>query len=87
MEISDISALYITYSQGEKVIVDKSIQDITISAEKTLIVSLKLTQEDTLKFIKGNVEIQIRLKTKGGEALASKPINTYVDKILKDGVI
>ena len=87
MEVADISALYVTYSQNGIVIVDKSLNDVTISVKDNLIVTLKLNQEDTLKLSEGKVKIQIRLKTSDGVAMASNIINTYASEVLKDGVI
>lgn len=87
MEVADISALYVTYSQNGIVIVDKSLNDVTISVKDNLIVTLKLTQEDTLKLSEGKVKIQIRLKTSDGVAMASNIVNTYASEVLKDGVI
>ena len=53
-------------------------------------VSLTLTQEDTLKLQqqpRSQAEIQIRVRTTAGEALASDIMSVYVGRILKEGVI
>ena len=52
------------------------------------VVTVQLTQEDTLAFQnKGAVQIQIRLRTAAGDALASDIIKVDVGRVLKDGVI
>lgn len=87
MELSDISAVYVTYSQDSKVVVEKALDDISISTDDNIMLTVSLTQEDTLKFSSEKVKIQIRLKTIAGTAMASNIITTYVDEILKEGVI
>lgn len=87
MEIADLSAVYVSYSQNGKVVVEKALNDLSISTKENLIITVSLTQEDTLKFSEGKVKIQIRLKTTTGAAMASDVITTYANEILKDGVI
>lgn len=84
-ETSLLSAVYITFAQNEKAVIEKELHDCTAEG-RTL--TLRLTQEDTLKLVhSANVAIQLRAKTNAGEALASNIITTSVYKILKDGVI
>lgn len=83
-----VSAVFITYAQNGRVMLEKSTEDIVVG-ENTL--TVKLTQEDTLQFFApytdNEVEIQIRLKTTAGEALASEKIITTVSDVLKEGAI
>lgn len=92
-----ISALYITFVQGDKTILEKTIDDVTIDGNK---ITLSLTQDDTLLFeaplsqpqppfskMPDIVLIQLRLRDENGNAVASQIIKTTVDAILKDGVI
>jgi hypothetical protein len=84
-EISLLEVLYISMSQNGNVVIEKEISDCSIDGNT---LAIKLTQEDTLKFLYGsNVKIQIRAKTKEGEAIASNIITTSVENILKNGVI
>lgn len=84
-DVTLIENAYITFSQNGEVVLEKSLSDCEKSADK---LTLRLTQEDTLKFISPNiVEIQLRVKTFENDALASNIIKTSVEKILKDGVI
>lgn len=76
--------IFITYKQGEKTIVEKSTDDITVT-ESAFIV--KLSQAETLLFSPGQVRIQIRVKTVMGEALASNIITVPTEELLKDGEI
>ena len=82
--LDDVKSLYVTYSQGNTVVLDKAIDDVIIDGNT---ITVKLTQEDTLKFSNAQVNIQIRFKTNQGKAMASNIISTYVNNVLKDGVI
>lgn len=55
------------------------------------LVTLSLSQEDTLKMKQQDgmaiAEVQLRVRTKDGSALASNIMQIRVDRILKEGVI
>lgn len=75
---------YITFSQNRTQVLDRELSTCTMNGTK---ISMELSQEETLKLRAKICEIQIRLKTKNGEVLASNIMRTLVDRILKDGVI
>lgn len=84
IDLTSADVMYITYSQKGVTVIEKSLPDITVTADK---IEVTLTQEDTLKFdAQQKLEIQIRAKL-DGEAIASDIIETTVGKILKEGVI
>ncbi len=86
-DTSSIEEMYITMSQNDKVVLEKAMADCSCSGKA---ITLNLTQEDTLKLEQkpdAQAEIQIRIRTKEGEALASDIIRVYVGRILKEGVI
>lgn len=76
--------VYVTYMQKGKVIVEKSNENLDITSD-SLVVSL--TQEDTLKFAPGDVEVQIRYVKADGSADASNIMTISATRILKDGQI
>ena len=84
VDLREATALYVTYKQNSRVILEKTLADATI--EETS-VAVTLTQEETLAFSKGTVMIQIRAKFADGAAIASNIITANVNAILKDGVI
>ena len=85
ISLADVEALYITYSQRDKVIIEKSLEDVEINGH---LINIKLTQEDTLSFNDADeVLIQIRARLSDGTAVASNLMRTDVKKILKDGEI
>lgn len=84
-DLREAEAIYITYKQAGKTIIERELPDITVE-EKTLEVTL--TQEETLRFnSQQKVEIQVRAKFPGGRAIGSNIVETTVGRILKDGEI
>lgn len=84
VDLSEAEVIYITYKQSDSIVVEKEKADCTVSGEA---ISVKLTQEDTLKFNTAPVEIQIRARFPDGSAIASNIMQTTVTRILKGGVI
>lgn len=80
-----LAEAWVTMAQNKEVVLDKQMSECQCSGN---VLTVKLTQEDTLA-LKCNclVEIQVRVKTKEGEALASEVVTESPDRILKDGVI
>lgn len=84
IDLTNAEVIYITYKQQNKVVIEKTKDDITVTTET---LTVKLTQDETLKLTEREVEIQIRARFSDGTALASNIIKTTANKILKDGVI
>lgn len=83
-EIS-IDVLYITFRQGNKIVLEKTLDDVKVNGK---VIALPLTQEDTLKFCAPHaVYIQLRIRDALGNAVASEIIRTDAEAILKEGVI
>lgn len=86
-DTSLIAEMYVTIAQGEKTVLEKTLSDCSCSGTS---VSLALTQDDTLRLQQqphSRAEMQIRVRTTAGEALASDIMRVYVGRILKEGVI
>lgn len=86
-DTSLIAELYITITQNGATALEKTLSDCNCNG---MSVSLTLTQEDTLRLEQkpySDSEMQIRVRTVAGEALASNIMRIYVGRILKDGVI
>lgn len=84
VDLTSASVLFITYKQNGKVVLEKSIDEVKIQKN---IVSVYLSQKDTLLFTEEIVTIQIRAKFSDGSAIASALIRTSTYEILKDGEI
>ncbi len=77
--------LYITFRQGKEIILEKTIDDVKVDGKN---ITLPLSQEDTLKFAAPYpICIQLRIRDKGGNAIASEIITIGAETILKEGVI
>lgn len=69
MLTDEIAAGYITFAQDGSVVIDKALADCTCAGST---VTLHLTQEETLKLSQNTrTELQMRVRTTGGEALAT----------------
>ena len=80
-----IAEAYVTLSQKNKVVLDKRLMDCQCSENK---LSVKLTQEETLMLdCAYKTEIQVRVRTVDGDALASEIITESTERILRDGVV
>ena len=81
-EAITISALYITFQQNRQTVLEKDLTAVTYDKENGII-TLPLSQEDTLLF----VWVQLRLRDNLDNAIASEPMRVNVGEIFKDGVI
>ena len=84
-ETSVLAEAFVTLSQNNVVVLDKALAECKCDDMK---LSVKLSQEETLKLdCNCKTEIQVRVRTKEGDALASDIIIVDTKRILKDGVI
>lgn len=84
VDLANASVLFVSYKQNGKVVLEKSLEDVSV--KKTL-VTVNLTQKETLLFQDGIVTIQIRAKFPDNTAIASNLIRTTAEEIVKDGEI
>ena len=85
INVETLECMYITISQNGSTVIEKSLADCVCDAKR---VNCRLSQADTLKLTAGTETcIQVRVKTKGGDALASRVSMISTDRILKDGEI
>lgn len=80
----EVEALYITFAQDGKEIFTKELSEMMWEEDG---ISFRLSQEDTLKFQKGEIDVQVRLKLFNGIAMGSNKVPMTVTDILKEGVI
>ena len=85
IETSRLNSVYITLKQGNKEVTKTN--DDGIMEESESVLSVPLTQEDTLTFSQGYVAVQMRAMTTDNLAIASKTRLVLMDDILKEGVI
>jgi hypothetical protein len=79
----EISKIRVLYAQNSKVILTKQ-DDVVFEGGKAVV---HLTQEDTLLFKSSSIaEIQLRIITTDGNALASNVLTVRVKRLLEDEV-
>lgn len=84
-DTSLIEELKITYAQNKKTVFEKYLADCDVEANS---VSYTLTQQETFLFAEGvNVEVQARVLTTAGDALASDIRIVTADRCLDREVL
>lgn len=83
-DIQTFKSIYVTIKQGET---ELTKTDNDIRKEEENVLSVALSQEETLMFGKGHVDIQLRAVTDNGVAIASNIKMAFMEQILKDGVV
>ena len=80
-----ISKVRVTYAQREKVLLTKDETECSLDGN---VIELKLTQEETLLFDEfSSVQVQVRVLTTAGDALASDLIRVPCGAILDKEVL
>lgn len=83
-ETSTLKGIEITYSLNDVVILRKLKEDCETSGNT---ISVKLSQEDTLKFKQGFANIQLRVITPGDDIIASDIFRVLCEKCLSSEVL
>ena len=84
-DVSMIDKVRIIYSQKDQPVVTKNTEDCQLEGENVVVV---LTQEDTFAFDHNEpVEVQIRVLTTGGDAIASHIKKVDCAKCLENEVL
>lgn len=78
-----IHKVRVIYSQADVLILKKEDADCIKDGQNIVV---KLTQEDTLRFTEGTVDIQLRVLTPTGESIPSRVYKVGVGKLLENEV-
>ena len=82
---SELSAAKATYRQGEKIILEKRLEDAVLNESA---IAWKLTQGETFKFLDSKpVEIQLRVLTFEDKAHSTKIITESVYRSLDEEIL
>lgn len=85
VDASIIQSLTIDYGQAGEFRFSKTEKDCSLNGTSG---TVKLTQEDTLKFVNGRAaQVQIVLVTKGGEVIPGDPVSLSVGTRIKREVL
>lgn len=84
-EVDLVAELWFTMVQRGVEVFTKELEEMEIEGSRIIV---RMTQEETLKLASGQkVELQVRIRTQAGDAIASQVETVDVDRILKNGVI
>lgn len=86
IDLSYVAQVWIYIYQNKQLKVDKMIEDVQFDYEHNLI-TLRLSQDDTLNCKAGEAKFQIRLLMDNTEALATIGSDVVIYEVYKDGVI
>ena len=87
IDVGDISVAYITISQDDAVVIEKSGDDLFIDTDNRII-SADLSQADTLKLTDKSIcQVQLRFKLNDGNTFATSVREFDVGMLLKEGEI
>ena len=86
LDASSIADLRLSFAQEGTELVKKTKNDVKLEGQK---ITIKLTQEDTLKFDheKSAVQIQLRVLTTGGDVMTSNIMTVNVWQSLNEEVL
>lgn len=85
IDLTDAVVLYITYKQYGRTVLEKQLEDCTVTQDK---ITVDLTQAESLKFAENkSVQIQIRARLSDNSAHVSNIMETTASELLKEGVI
>ncbi len=83
IDLNEMQNIYVVFEQNGYILKKES-SDLDIERN---VISVLLSQEETLNFKEGTCNIQLRMITKGGVAIASPIKTTKVYRILNKEVI
>lgn len=84
-EASFVKNAYVTLSQNDVIVINKELKECECNVN---MLQVQLSQQDTIRLNADiPVEIQIRVLTNNGEALASQIWTTIAERILYEGII
>lgn len=85
IDTADIKELKVTYSQNDKIILEKGLNDVITEGDE---IRVTLTQEETNMFeAHMKADVQLRIMTTGDKVLASKIFKLTINEVLNDEVI
>lgn len=83
VDLNEMQNIYVVFEQNGYILKKES-SDLKVEGN---IISVLLSQEETLNFKEGTCNIQLRMITKGGGAIASPIKTTKVYRVLNKEVI
>lgn len=84
LQMKEMKQIWVTLQNlvHEKTFTKEMLQILTDNS-----IAIQLSQEDTLKFVEGTIEVQVRILTMSDKAYATNIKTLSIKKILKEGAI
>ena len=86
LQFSDLANLQITFTQDHQIMIERSLNDMTIDT-KANTASFSLTQEETMQLKVGTVDKQIRLMNGGGTVTLTRIFRERVEPNIREDLI
>ena len=83
VQLDSLTSIFLTLKQGNTELEKTNLE---IDAEHN-VMSVDLSQEETLMFDEGGIRVQFRAILQNGKAVASDIVTTTMEEILMEGVI
>ena len=87
---SQFTRILITYAQDDNIVLEKEKEDLTFAVDEEsggYVASFRMTQEEANLFEVEPVQVQVRVLTAAGEALAGDKTTFRVEDVLNDEVL
>lgn len=85
LDLTNIAEMWVTF-KSPTVELTKTFSEVAFDTE-TNVITVTLSQEETLKLFNGIVDVQVRLRTQSDLAYATDIVGVEIGRILKEGVI
>lgn len=85
IDLSDVSEMWVTF-KSPTVEITKTLNEVAFDSE-TNVITVVLSQEETLQLYNGKADVQVRLRTEDDLAYATDIVDVEIGRILKEGVI
>lgn len=85
-DLSDITDILVTIEQKGKELTKRG-SDVHLNNDGTTGFWIRLTQEETLGFVKGSLSVQVKMINTNEDVVATKQFSLRVDEALYDEVI
>ena len=85
LDLSNIAEMWVTFKSATTGFT-KTLNEVVFDNE-TKVITVTLSQQETLQLYKGKCDVQVRLKTSADLAYATDIADVEIGRILKEGVI
>lgn len=85
LDLSNLAEMWVTF-KSPTVEITKTLSEVAFDSE-TNVITVTLSQNETLQLFNGKADVQVRLRTNDDLAYATDIVDVEIGRILKEGVI